>query len=58
MTFEEWITKWCECDKFEHTEQYFSDLEFNNMNTQEDMLSYMEEAFVAGVESTKENTYD
>tara|TARA_R110000851_G_scaffold135883_1_gene271493 strand:+ start:1058 stop:1234 length:177 start_codon:yes stop_codon:yes gene_type:complete len=56
MTFNKWITKWCVCLTFEDTEKHFEDLVFDNLNQGDDMLSYMEEAFAAGIESTKGET--
>ena len=58
MAFEEWITKWCKCDTFEDTEQHFEHLAMEGLNGPNDMLSHIEEAFAAGVESTKEITND
>tara|TARA_R110000772_G_scaffold49128_3_gene113173 strand:+ start:483 stop:659 length:177 start_codon:yes stop_codon:yes gene_type:complete len=58
MTFEEWVTKWCECDEFEDTEQHFDDLVLDSLNMGDDIISYMEQAFTAGVRSQKEQTND
>ena len=55
MTFEKWITEWCECAEFKDTEQHFDDLVLYNLNMGDDMLSYMEQAFSAGVSSQKEH---
>ncbi len=55
MTFEKWITEWCECVEFEDTEQYFHDLVLDNLNMGDDMFDYMQEAFAAGVRSREEN---
>jgi hypothetical protein len=53
MEFNKWVTKWCGHDKFEDTVDHFYDLALEGLNGPDDMLSYMEEAFTAGVESTK-----
>ena len=58
MTFEKWVTQWCKCDKFEDTEQHFHDLVLDNLNQGDEMQYYMEQAFAAGVESTKGETND
>ena len=58
MTFEKWITKWCECVKFEDTEHHFDDLVLDGLILGDDILSYMEQAFTAGVRSQKEQTND
>jgi hypothetical protein len=53
MEFEEWITKWCDCDEFCETEEHFDNLAREGLNGPDDMLDQMEQAFEAGVESTK-----
>jgi hypothetical protein len=58
MTFEKWITEWCECDELEDTEQHFHDLVLDNLNMGDDILSYMQQAFSAGVRSQKEQNND
>jgi hypothetical protein len=61
MTFEKWkkwITEWCDCEEFEDTEQYFHNLVLDNLNMGDDILSYMEQAFSAGVRSQKEQNND
>ncbi len=58
MTFEKWITEWCECDELEDTEQYFHDLVLDDLNMGDDMFDYMSEAFAAGVRSQEEKQND
>jgi hypothetical protein len=58
MTFEKWITEWCECAEFEDTEQYFDGLVLDNLNMGDDIINYMQQSFTAGVRSQKEETND
>ena len=54
MTFNEWVTQWCEVDTFEETEEHFNDLADNCLNAGDDIISYMEQAFHAGVKHANE----